>query len=90
MSDEPFKSQIPEWCAEIASTLVRTYGFDTALLEGAIAGALHTERESCAKIVEDNALSRSYAGGPHGGGYLVKRTNPSWSAQVIAAAIRSP
>lgn len=46
------KSVIPEWCGKSARHPMENFGFDPAVLEGAIAAALHTERERCAKIAE--------------------------------------
>ena len=46
------KSIIPEWCGKTASWLMEHFGFDDAALEGAIAAALHTERERCATYIE--------------------------------------
>lgn len=45
------KSIIPEWCGNSARWLMQNFGFDDAVLEGAIAAALHTERERCANYV---------------------------------------
>jgi len=45
---EPRKSIIPAWCAEQAAHIVKNYGSDPAFLEGAIAAALHSERERAA------------------------------------------
>lgn len=52
MSDKPFKSVIPDWCGNAARELIQTYGFDPAVLEGAIAAALHHERQRAAEIAE--------------------------------------
>jgi hypothetical protein len=46
------KSIIPEWAGTIAKSVVETYGPDPYLLQGAVAAALHSERERCAKAAE--------------------------------------
>lgn len=48
--DIPEQGVIPKWAADEAALVVKTFGHDAALIEGAIAGALVKERERCAKV----------------------------------------
>lgn len=42
----------PQDVKDTAKELVRNYGFNATMLEGAIAAALYTEREKCALRIE--------------------------------------
>lgn len=78
MSGKP--DTIPAWSLDIAKTLVESFGFDHALLEGAIAGALVHQRERCAKLADDHAQA------------LRENFDRSCAIAVegVAKAIRSP
>lgn len=74
--EENSMDAIPEDLKAIAEQVVADYGHDPkGLLIGAIAAAVYSERERCAKIAEDNnswprageEIAREIRGEPHHG-----------------------